>query len=121
MKRGLYMSPGRFSNCNGYGMSIFIGISYDKIFKIKAGIEKLLLIEGVFHPRSVYFAYLIFLIRLYYYLILLISAAVESIFYLREIMIIDMRNELGLIWPRKINNTGVFLYVMNVRGASQVL
>jgi hypothetical protein len=24
-----------------------------------------------------------------------------------------MRNKLGLIWPRKINNPGIFLYVMN--------
>ena len=94
-------------------MSIFIGISYDKIFKIKAGIEKLLLIEGVFHPRSVYFAYLVFLIRLYDYLILLIGAAVESIFDLRKIVVVDMCDKFGLIWPGKINNTCILLYVMN--------
>ncbi len=47
------------------------------------------------------------------YTIFFICAAVDGIFYLDQIVIIYMRNQLGLIWPGKINNTGFLINVMD--------
>lgn len=97
------------------GVSVLIRITDYEIFEIKTRIEELLLIKGVLHLCSIYLAYLIILITLDDNAVWFIHAAVDGIFDLREVVIIDMSDETRLIRPRKINNTGFFLYVMDAQ------